>query len=81
MICNAFSDVMRETLAVYGAFANCEEEYDPGAREYASAMLAAWARSYLKRYPATKATLEGAGWENELVSAALLAFHTFRRRS
>jgi DNA-binding CsgD family transcriptional regulator len=74
MISNAFSDVMRETPAVYGAFANCEEKYAPGAREYASAMLAAWTRSHLKRYPTTKAALEGPGWENELVSAAILAF-------
>jgi DNA-binding CsgD family transcriptional regulator len=75
MICNAFSDIMRETPAVYVAFANCGEEYAPGAKEYASAMLAAWARSHLKSYPKTKAALEGPGWENELVSAALLAFH------
>jgi DNA-binding CsgD family transcriptional regulator len=74
MICNAFSDVMRETPALYVAFANCQEDYAPGAREHASAMLAAWARSYLKSYPATKAALEGPSWENELVSAALLAF-------
>ena len=74
MVCNAFSDVMRETPAAYAAFANCQEEYAPGAREYASAMLAAWARSYLKSYPATKAALEGPGWENELVKAALLAW-------
>jgi hypothetical protein len=74
MICNAFADVMRESPTVYAAFANTEEKYAPGAREYASAMLAAWARNYLKSYPATKAALEGAGWENELVSTALLAF-------
>jgi len=74
MICNAFADTMREGPAAYAAFANCEEKYAPGVREYASAMLAAWARSYLKSYPATKAALEGPGWENELVSAALLAF-------
>jgi DNA-binding CsgD family transcriptional regulator len=74
MICNAFADILRETPALYAAFANCQEGYAPGAREYASAMLAAWARSYLKSYPATKAALEGPNWENELVSAALLAF-------
>jgi hypothetical protein len=62
MICNAFSDVIREMPAAYAAFANCQEEYAPSAREYASAMLAAWARSHLKRYPATKAALEGPGW-------------------
>lgn len=74
MICNAFYDVMRETPAVYAAFAACQEEYAPGVREYASAMLAAWARSHLKVYPGTKAALEGTGWETELVSAALLAW-------
>ena len=48
MICNAFSDVMRETPAAYAAFANRQEEYAPGARGYSSAMLATWIRSYLR---------------------------------
>jgi DNA-binding CsgD family transcriptional regulator len=73
-VCDAFADTMRETPAVYAAFANRQEEYAPGVKEYASAMLAAWARSYLKSYPGTNAALQGEGWENELVSAALLAF-------
>lgn len=73
-ICDAFADVMRETPAVYAAFANCQEEYAPGVREYAGAMLAAWARSHLKSYPKTKAALEGPNWETELVYAALRAW-------
>jgi hypothetical protein len=51
MICNAFSDVMRETPAVYAAFAIGEEDLAPGAREHASVRAAAWVRSYLKSYP------------------------------
>jgi len=74
MICNAFSDVMRETPAVYAAFANCEEKYAPGAREYASAMLAAWARSHLNSHQGIKAALEGPNRETEFVSAALMAW-------
>jgi hypothetical protein len=74
MICNAFSDVMRETPAAYAAFANCQEEYAPGAREYASAMLAAWVRSHLSGYPKTRAALEGPNWASELVAATLLAW-------
>jgi hypothetical protein len=80
MVCNTFSDVMRETPAVYAAFANCQEDYAPGAREYASAMLAAWARSYIKSYagtkghPGPKAALKGPNWEIELISAALVAW-------
>jgi DNA-binding CsgD family transcriptional regulator len=74
MICNAFSDVMRETPAVYAAFANCQEEYAPGAKEYASAMLAAWARSHLKSNQGIRAALEGPNREAALVSAALMAW-------
>lgn len=74
MICNAFSDVLRETPAVYAAFANCQEEYAPGVKEYASAMLAAWVRTHLRAYQRIKPVLEGPNWEIELVSAALLAW-------
>lgn len=74
MICNAFSDVMRETPAVYAAFANCQEDYAPAAKQYASAMLAGWARSHLKSYPGTKAAQEGPNWASELVDATLLAW-------
>ena len=74
MISNAFSDVLRETPAVYAAFANCQEEYAPGAKEYASAMLAAWVRSYLKSYQGIRAALEGPNWASELVGATLLAW-------
>jgi DNA-binding CsgD family transcriptional regulator len=74
MICNAFSDVVRETPAMYAAFANCQEEHAPGARKYASAMLAAWARSHLKSNQGIRAALEGPNQETELVSAALMAW-------
>jgi hypothetical protein len=78
MICHSFSDVMRETPAVYAAFANYQEEYAPGAKEYASAMLAAWVRSHLRAYQRTKPALEGPNWEIELVSAALLGWQELR---
>jgi hypothetical protein len=74
MICNAFSDVMRETPAVYAAFADCQEEYALGAREYASAMHAAWARSHLQSHQGIRAPLEGPNREVEFVSAALMAW-------
>src|SRR5918998_1482831 len=64
----------REMLAAYAAFANCQEEYAPGAREYASAMLAAWVRSHLSGYPKTRTALEGPNWASELVAATLLAW-------
>jgi DNA-binding CsgD family transcriptional regulator len=74
MICNAFSDVMRETPAVYAAFATGEEDLAPGAKEHAAATAAAFVRSHLKSYPSTKAVLEGPNWASELVKATLLAF-------
>jgi len=74
MICNAFMDIMRETPAVYAAFATGEEDLAPGAKEHASATAAAFVRSHLKSYPSTKAVLEGPNWASELVKATLLAF-------
>lgn len=80
MMCNAFSDVMRETPAVYAAFANCEEEYAPEARKYALALAAAFVRSHLKiysgtkRHPGNKAALEAPNWTSELAAATILGF-------
>jgi DNA-binding CsgD family transcriptional regulator len=73
-VCDAFLDVMRETPAVYAAFATGEEDLAPGAKEHAAATAAAFVRSHLKSYPSTKAVLEGPNWASELVKATLLAF-------
>lgn len=73
MVCNAYSDAMREMPALYGAFA--EAGFQTAVSEHAAAVLAAWARSHLRQSwnPRLRRTLQDEGWERELVNAAHLA--------
>ena len=74
-VVHAFIDAYERTPVLYFAFA-ADEGSDPFVREYASAMAAGWARTYLKGFPGSKIeeVLEGEDWANELVSASLLAW-------
>lgn len=74
-VVHAFIDAYERTPVLYFAFA-ADEGSDPFVREYASAMAAGWARTYLKSFPGSKIEeiLEGEDWASELVKATFLAW-------
>ena len=74
-VVHAFTDAFERTPVYYFAFA-ADEGSDPFVREYASAMAAGWARTYLKAFPGSKIeeVLKGEGWASELVNATFLAW-------
>ena len=74
-VVHAFTDAYERTPVLYFGFA-AGEGSDPFIREYASAIAAGWARTYLKAFPGSKIeeVLKGEGWPSELVNAAFLAW-------
>jgi DNA-binding CsgD family transcriptional regulator len=74
-VCHAFEDAVKQSPALYNAFA-ADPESDSWTREYAASVAAAWARSHLKKFPgsATETKLRGGDWASELANAASLAW-------